>query len=67
MAEPLSADDELHCPHCRAWHPVIQRHAQGTEYTRRMLYWQCRGRDFYAGQVGLSSRHETRRAQPAHQ
>jgi hypothetical protein len=57
---PLQLGDELRCPHCRAWHPVVRKHEEGTDYTRAMLYWQCRGRGFYAGQVGGSSRYETR-------
>jgi len=38
----------------------VQRHMEGTEYTRQMLYWECRGERYYAGQVGTASRHETR-------
>jgi hypothetical protein len=45
MTGPLHVGDELHCPHCHRWHPVIRRHEEGTEYTRAMLYWQCRFRD----------------------
>ena len=40
--------------HCRHWHPVTQRHADGTEYTRQMLYWECRGQQYYAGQIGTA-------------
>ena len=55
----LKPGDELNCPHCRAWQAVILRHEEGTDYTRAMPYWQCRGRDFYAGQVGGDSRYAT--------
>jgi len=53
----LTDGDELHC---RRWHPVTLRHTEGTEYTRRMLYWECRGQHFYAGQVRIVGRHQTR-------
>jgi hypothetical protein len=36
--------------------------ATGTEYTRLMLFWHCRGGQYYAGQIGTTSRHETRAA-----
>jgi len=62
---PLHPGDELHCPHCRRWHPVGATNKEGTEYTRLMLFWECRGDRFYAGQIGTSSRHETRRSQCA--
>ena len=58
---PLKPGDELRCPHCHRWHAVIVRHAEGTEYTRQMLYFICRQSHYYAGQVGTSSRHQTRR------
>ena len=47
----------LLCPHCRRWHPVRRGHAEGTPYTRWMLYFQCRGFTLYAGQFGQTSRH----------
>ena len=34
---------------------------EGMDYTRPMLYWwECRGLQYYAGQIGTASRHETR-------
>jgi hypothetical protein len=33
----------------------------GTEYTRLMVFWECRDQRNYAGQIGTPSRHETRR------
>jgi hypothetical protein len=60
---PLHPGDKLHCPHCRRWHLVSATHSEGTEYTRRMLFWQCRGAQYYAGNIGTTSRHETRRSQ----
>jgi hypothetical protein len=61
MAAALEPGDEFHCPHCHRWHQVITRHAAGTDYTVRMLYWTCQGATYYAGQEGQESRHETRR------
>lgn len=61
MPALLAPSDELHCPHCRHWHPVIVQHTEGTEYTRQMLYWECGGQQYYAGQAGTQSRHQTRR------
>jgi hypothetical protein len=58
----LQAGDQLHCPHCRRWHPLIQKHTSGTDATQRMLYFQCRGLDYFGGFVGAGSRHETRKA-----
>ena len=56
----LHPGDELHCPHCQRWHPVGAMNKAGTEYTRLMLFWECRGGRYYAGQIGTASRHETR-------
>jgi hypothetical protein len=60
---PLHPGDELHCPHCRQWYPVGATNKEGTEYTRLMLFWECRGGQYYAGNIGTTSRHETRRSQ----
>jgi len=62
----LEPGDELHCPHCHRWHQVITRHATGTDYAIRMMYWTCRGATYYAGQDGHVSRHETRRPAARH-
>ena len=56
----LRAGDEVRCPRCRRWHPVEKLHTSGTDYTLKMLYFECGGQRFYAGQEGLESRHETR-------
>jgi hypothetical protein len=40
----------------------VKWHTSGTESTLRMLYFECKGQMFYAGQEGLESRHETRAA-----
>jgi hypothetical protein len=61
MNEPLRPSDELHCPHCRQWHLVALLHTEGTEFTRRMVYWKCRGGQYYAGLLDATSRHDTRR------
>jgi hypothetical protein len=62
----LQPGSQIHCLHCRRWHPVRLRHMEGTEYTRAMLYWQCRGLNYYAGQVGGQSRYQTRRPRTHH-
>lgn len=36
----------------------IKPYAEGTEYTRRMLFMECRGQRYYAGQEGGTSRLE---------
>jgi hypothetical protein len=40
-------------------------HSEGTGYTLRMLYWQCRTRVYYAAQIGTSARFRTRLPQTA--
>jgi hypothetical protein len=52
MDKPLEPGDELRCPHCRRWHQVVRRRGEGTEYTRRMLYFVCQQNHYYAGRVG---------------
>ena len=54
----LQPSSQIHCPHCHHWHDVIAIHTTGTGYTIAMRYWECRGRRFYAGQEGATSRHE---------
>lgn len=29
--------------------------AEGTEYTRQMLYWECRGQQYYAGVLAVAT------------
>ena len=58
----LAAGDELRCPRCRQWHPLIQKHSDGTEATVRMLYFECRGLPYFGRFVGAGSRHESRKA-----
>jgi len=58
----LTAGDQLRCPHCRKWHPLIQKHTSGTDATIRMLYFECRGLPYFGGFIGAGSRHETRKA-----
>jgi hypothetical protein len=62
---PLEEGDELQCPHCKRWHPVTACHTEGTDYTVRMLYWRCTKGLYYAGQIGSTSRHPTRKPQRA--
>jgi hypothetical protein len=61
----LTPGAQIRCPHCRRWHPVIERHAEGTPYARRMLYWECRGGFYYAGQIDTLARFPTRPAAAA--
>jgi hypothetical protein len=64
MSEPpLHIGDLVRCPHCRRWHPAIRWHSTGTDYTLNMLYVECNGQRYYAGQDGLPSRHPTRSTQ----
>jgi hypothetical protein len=62
MSIPLESGDELLCPYCRRWHPVIKKYTEGTDYTLQMLMWECRGGSYYAGRIGTVSRYPTRRA-----
>src|SRR5687767_10164584 len=55
----LQAGSEVRCPHCRRWHLVVRVHREGTE-TLRMMYVECRGARYYAGQEGQASRHRIR-------
>ena len=60
----LAPDDLLRCPHCHYWHPLVLRNGvSSTPYANDMLFWQCgKGSGFfYAGQLGGTSRFETRR------
>ena len=61
-ARTLRATDELRCPHCRGWHPLIPKHTEGTDATVRMLYFECRGLPYFGGFIDAGSRHETRKA-----
>ncbi len=56
----LDVGTEVRCPHCHRWHPVIAGHTEGTDYTVRIRYFECRGLRYYAGQQGQVSRHPTR-------
>jgi len=56
---PLHPGDLVKCPHCRRWHHAIRWQTEGTDYTLKMLYVECKGLRYYAGQDGLPSRHET--------
>jgi len=57
---PLGAGSQIRCPHCQHWHPLIKPYADGTDYTRAMLFFECRGGRYYAAQEGGPSRHETK-------
>jgi hypothetical protein len=39
---------------------VVVRHAEGTDDTQRVLYWECGTRVYYAGEIGTSARFPTR-------
>ena len=64
MQKPLEPGDELHCPHCRRWHTLVTTSTEGTPYAVAMLFFECVKGLYYAGQVGGTSRFETRRAPP---
>lgn len=36
-AQLLKLGDELQCPHCRRWHPVIQKYREGTRDVLRRV------------------------------
>ena len=55
MPRPLQPGDELRCPPCRQWHPVVAQHSQGTPYTVRMRYWKCAKGWYFAGSLGTVS------------
>jgi len=38
---------------------VVKWHTEGTAYTLRMLYFDCQGKRYYAGQENLESRHQS--------
>jgi hypothetical protein len=61
----LRPGDELQCPHCRRWHTLTLTRSTvtSTPYADDMLFFECRHGRYYAGQVGGSSRFETRRPQ----
>jgi hypothetical protein len=61
---PLHVGDLVRCPHCRRWYPAIRWHTEGTDYTLRMVYVECKGLHYYVGQAGLPSRHETSASRP---
>ena len=42
---------------------MVNWHTSGTLYSLKMLYFECKGQRFYAGQEGLESRFETRVAE----
>jgi hypothetical protein len=46
----LQPGSQIRCPHCRRWHPAIKPYDVGTEYTRAMLFVECRGGRYYVGQ-----------------
>jgi hypothetical protein len=64
MNQPLKVGDLLRCPHCRRWHPVVKWHSEGTAYTLRMLYFECRGQRYYAGTGGFGESRVGMRREP---
>ena len=58
----LQPGSQIRCPHCRRLHPLIKPYVEGTEYTRAMLFVECRGRRYYAGQESGTSQHTVRRS-----
>jgi hypothetical protein len=64
LSTPLQVGSQIRCPHCRRWHAIVQRHTEGTEYTQRMLYWECRGSCTTQGR--LAHQVDMRRASHTH-
>jgi hypothetical protein len=61
MERGLDTDDELHCPHCAQWHPVKTRGGDGGHpYVQTMLYFECRGKTYFAGTIGSEARYAVR-------
>ena len=48
---PLQLAHEVRCPQCWCWHAVVAMYREGTDYTRQMLFFECRRGQYYAGQV----------------
>lgn len=42
MDRALEPGDELRCPHCRRWQIMYRPHDEGTDATRKMMYFDCR-------------------------
>ena len=58
MNHALKIGDFLRCLHSRQWHPVVKWHTSGTDFTLKMLYFECKVQRFYAGRdwrVGTKS------------
>lgn len=56
----LSPGSEILCPHCKKWHPVFQTNSTGTSYTVEMLFFTCKRGNYYAGQLGQTTRFPVR-------
>src|SRR5262245_4220077 len=61
MSIPLAPGVEVRCPHCDAWHRVHPAATEGTEETRSMVFFLCRGGRYFAGSLGYPSQFQTRR------
>lgn len=46
---------ELKCPHCPRWHEVFENEF-ATGSAAGQLFWMCRRRRFFAGNIGGGSR-----------
>jgi hypothetical protein len=66
MIEPLELGDEVHCPHCQQWHPVVQLYADRSTAEKHHLYARCPGHlgwhIYFVGILGAASRWPSRRA-----
>lgn len=58
----LHPGDEIQCPNCRRWHSVHYAALELPVYlhTRTMLYFTCRGGEYFAGSEGSPSHHPIR-------
>ena len=63
-APGLQLGDEVKCPNCRHWHPVYCREADSVNkahpYAATMLYFLCRGGEYFAGMRGADGELERR-------
>lgn len=63
----LRAGDEIQCPNCRRWHPVHHGavNVPAHLHSLAMLYFTCRGGEYFAGHEGSPTRHSFRSPPPA--
>lgn len=60
MPALLAPGLSIRCEICGAWHTLQHDAIESTPYANEMLYFECRGGRYYAGQAGDPSRHQAR-------